>query len=54
MIWFQHKNYTAEFFAAGLGDLRRLARATKRGMTLAAGAALLAMAAAQASVIYAL
>jgi hypothetical protein len=54
MIWFQHKTYTHEFFAAGLSDLCRLARASKRGMTAVACAALLAMAVAQASVIYAL
>jgi hypothetical protein len=54
MIWFQHKTYTDEFFAAGLGELRRLARATRQGMTVAAGAALLVLAAVQASVIYAL
>ncbi|MEZ7197129.1 hypothetical protein [Pseudodesulfovibrio karagichevae] len=54
MIWFQDKTYTHEFFAAGLSDLCRLARTTKRGMTAVAGFALLAMAVAQASVIYAL
>ena len=54
MIWFQHKTYTDEFFAAGLLDLCRLARTTKRGMTAVAGCALLLMAAAQASLIYAL
>ena len=54
MIWFQHKTYTHEFFAAGLLDLCRLVRMTKRGMTVVAGGALLLMAAAQASVIYAL
>jgi hypothetical protein len=54
MIWFQHNIYTREFFAAGRDDLHRLARTTKRGMTVAAGAALLIMAVAQASLIYAL
>ncbi|WP_319582834.1 hypothetical protein [uncultured Pseudodesulfovibrio sp.] len=54
MIWFQNKTYTDDFFAAGLIDLYRLARASKRGMVVAAGGALLLMVAAHASLIYAL
>jgi hypothetical protein len=54
MIWIQHKTYTLEFFSAGLRDIYGLARASKRGMTVVAGVALLVMAVAQASVIYAL
>lgn len=54
MIWFAHKKYTREFFAAGLAELRGLARMTKRGMTAVAGLAVLAMAVAQAGVIYGL
>ncbi|HKI82621.1 MAG TPA: hypothetical protein VKA04_13310 [Pseudodesulfovibrio sp.] len=54
MIWFRHKTYTHEFFAAGLRDLCLLARMTKRGMAAVAGGGLLLMVAAQASVIYAL
>ncbi|EGB15317.1 hypothetical protein DND132_2112 [Pseudodesulfovibrio mercurii] len=54
MLWYAHRIYTREFLAAGLRDLCRSAQATKRGMTLVAGAAVLVMIAAQASIIYGL
>lgn len=54
MIWFSHKKYTAEFYAAGLAEMVRLARQGTRFMTLVAGAALLVMTAANVGVIYGL
>lgn len=54
VIWFSHKKYTAEFYAAGLAEICLLARRNTRCMTLVAGGAVLFMTAANVGFIYGL
>ena len=53
MLWYEHKVYTSEYFAARLREMFHRARCSTRWMTAVAGIAVLAMTVANLGLIYA-
>lgn len=54
MLWYEHRIYTAEYFATRLTEMCRRARCSTRYMAAVAGLAVLTMTVANMTLIYGL